>query len=126
MKHDYSTGKIYLIKCNVTGIGYVGSTKVPLKDRLNRHKTDYRGFMGFLNKPRNYRASADILINENYDMYLLEDYPCECKEELEKRESMWQIFLSKKIVLTNRNHPAKLTFDDINYVNENFKIPDFV
>jgi len=126
MKYEYDTGKIYLIKCNKTGIGYVGSTKVPLKDRLNRHETDYKGFMGLLNKPRNYRGSAEIIINEDYNIHLLEDYPCDCRRELEHREAMWQVFLTKKIMLTNKNHPHSLTYNDLKYIEDNFKIPDFV
>ena len=125
MKYDYSTGKIYLIKCNKTGLGYVGSTKVPLKDRLKRHETDYRGYMGLLNKPRNLRGSAECIINEDYDIHLIENYPCDGKRELEHREAMWQLFLTKKINLTNRNHPHQLTYKDIEDI-ENFIIPDFV
>ena len=126
MKYDYSTGKVYLIKCNKTGIGYVGSTKVPIKNRLSRHITDYKGYMGLLNKPRNYRGSAEIIINEDYDIHILENYPCSCKRELEHREAMWQVFLTKKIILTNKNHPHSLTYEDFKYIDDNFKIPEFI
>ena len=120
--HDYSTGKIYMIICNITGLRYVGSTKVPLKDRLNRHETDYRGYMGLLNKPRNFRGSAECIINGDYNMYLLQDYPCETRRELEHQESKWQVFMTKHMKLTNKNHPHQLTYKDLEEI-ETFKIP---
>jgi len=124
MKYEYDTGKIYLIKCNKTGIGYVGSTKVPLKDRLNRHETDYKGFMGLLNKPRNYRGSAEIIINEDYTINLVQNYPCQTKRQLEHQEAKWQVFMTKHMKLTNKNHPHQLTYKDLEEI-ETFKYPSF-
>lgn len=124
MKHDYSTGKIYLMKCNVTGEGYVGSTKVPLRERLYRHETDFRGFMGMTNKPRTYRGSAEIIFNNDYKIHLLENYPCLTKRELEHQEAKWQMFMSKHMKLTNKCHPHQLTYEDIKEI-ENFKCPTF-
>ena len=120
--HDYSTGKIYMIICNITGLRYVGSTKVPLKDRLNRHETDYRGYMGLLNKPRNFRGSAECIINGDYNMYLLQDYPCETRKQLEHQESKWMLFMSQYYNLTNKCMPSMITFEDFKEI-ETFKIP---
>lgn len=117
-RHTYKTGKIYLIKCNITGEGYVGSTKVSLKDRLNRHQTDYRGFMGLLNTHRHYRGSAEIIHNENYTMHLVQDFPCETKRELEKQESLWMFKYTKIMKLTNKCIPHHLTYQDLETIEK--------
>tara|TARA_R100000808_G_C2139105_1_gene147080 strand:+ start:355 stop:774 length:420 start_codon:yes stop_codon:yes gene_type:complete len=110
----YKNGKIYLIKCNKTGLGYVGSTIQPLRTRLQKHETDYRGFFEINNnKPRSYRASADILCNEDYTMELLEEYSCNNKRELEQRESLWIFKMSATHTLTNKNMPYRIGFHDM-------------
>ena len=84
----YSTGKIYGIRCNTTNLLYVGSTIETLNLRESKHLTDLKGYMGHLNKPRSYRTSFECLMNKNYDYFLIEEYPCESKAELEIRETL--------------------------------------
>jgi len=84
----YATGKIYGIRCNTTNLLYVGSTMETLKLRESKHLTDLRGFMGELKQPRKYRTSFECLMNKNYDYFLIEEYPCKTKEELEIRETL--------------------------------------
>ena len=85
----YAKSMIYGIRCKTTGELYIGSTTEDLKTRLGKHLTDLRGYMGHKNnKPRNYRSSFEVLFNDNYEMFKIEDYPCETKRELEIRESL--------------------------------------
>ena len=81
---DYQQGKIYKIDCNVTGKVYIGSTCEPiLARRLAGHVGNYRCY---LNGTSNYVSSFDILQNEDYDIVLIESYPCNSKDELHARE----------------------------------------
>ena len=81
---DYQLGKIYKIECNVTGKVYIGSTCEPtLARRLTKHVTDYKRY---LNGTYHYVSSFDILQNEDYDIVLIESYPCNSKDELHARE----------------------------------------
>ena len=115
----YKNGKLYLIKCKKTGLGYVGSTIQPLRIRLQKHETDYRGFLQINNnKPRGYRGSADIICNEDYSIYLLEDFCCNNRKELEFRESMWIFKLSATHKLTNKNIPSRIGYNDLDNISK--------
>ena len=84
---DYQLGKIYKIECNVTGKVYIGSTCEPiLARRLAGHVGNYRCY---LNGAYHYVSSFDILQNGNYDIVLIESYPCNSKDELHARERYW-------------------------------------
>ena len=81
---NYQLGKIYKIECNVTGKVYIGSTCEPiLARRLAGHVGDYKRY---LNGKFNYISSFDVLQNRNYDIVLIESYPCNSKDELHARE----------------------------------------
>ena len=79
---DYSKGKIYKIVCNTTGLVYYGSTVASLKHRLNQHITNH--------KHDGVTTSKIVIENNNYEIILLENYPCKTRKELEKKES-WYI-----------------------------------
>ena len=84
---DYQLGKIYKIECNVTGKVYIGSTCEPiLARRLAGHITDYKKY---LKGTFHYLSSFDVLQNRNYDIVLIESYPCDTKDELHARERYW-------------------------------------
>ena len=81
---DYSKSKIYRIICNKTGLVYIGSTTTKLSQRLTEHKAQY---IRFKNDKIKRKASAiEIIENDDYSIFLIEDYPCERKEQLLKRE----------------------------------------
>jgi len=81
---DYQLGKIYKIECNVTEKVYIGSTCEPtLARRLTKHLTNYKRY---LNGTYSYVSSFDVLQNRNYDIVLIESYPCNSKDELHARE----------------------------------------
>jgi hypothetical protein len=84
MPINYQLGKIYKIECNVTGLVYVGSTCEPtLARRLANHVGNYKSW---LNGAKKYMSSYKVLENDDYDIILLEKYPCENKDELHARE----------------------------------------
>jgi hypothetical protein len=85
---DYSQGKIYKIVCNETGMIYIGSTVQTLKNRLHRHKSNYKSSLD--GKTDCQCASFAIIQFDNYYIELIEHYPCNSKTELEIREGYWQ------------------------------------
>jgi len=74
MANKYDNGKIYKIVDFTNGNIYIGSTVQTLTERLAQHKRDKRC------------SSCDIIKNGDYDIILIENYPCQSKEELEARE----------------------------------------
>jgi len=75
---DYNNGKVYRIVCNETGEQYIGSTTVSLSRRLAEH---------VYNIKRNNGCKSSSIINRgNYQIVLVEDCPCESKEQLLRRE----------------------------------------
>tara|TARA_R110000744_G_scaffold378016_1_gene493624 strand:- start:436 stop:786 length:351 start_codon:yes stop_codon:yes gene_type:complete len=84
--NKYLNGKIYVIICYKTDKHYYGSTYQNLNVRLSKHKYDLKGAMGLGNVERHYRTSADVLINDNYEIILIKDYPCQNKKELQTEE----------------------------------------
>lgn len=77
---DYQNGKIYKIVCDTTNKVYYGSTtKKYLSSRLNTHKHAY------LNNLNSY-TSRYVLEGGNYSIILVENYPCNSKDELHQRE----------------------------------------
>jgi hypothetical protein len=75
---DYNNGKIYRIVCNETGEQYIGSTTLSLSQRLANHVYSI--------KRNNPCKSSSIIERGNYEMVLIEDCPCETKEQLHRRE----------------------------------------
>lgn len=81
---NYQLGKIYKIVSNVTGDVYIGSTtKKYLSERLKDHKYEYKRY---LNGERGYITSFKIIESGDYDIILLENCPCETKDQLHARE----------------------------------------
>jgi hypothetical protein len=83
--HDfYKNGKIYKIVCNITGDQYIGSTCKSLTQRLANHRSAYKQLLN--DNKKNYTTSFKILEKNDYNIILLEDYPCNNKEQLNARE----------------------------------------
>ena len=84
-ENKYQRGKIYKIVCNLTGLIYVGSTiEKTLAYRLHGHKSDYNHSLK--NNLNWNKTSFQILQNDDYDIVLIELFPCNSKDELHKRE----------------------------------------
>lgn len=78
---DYDKSKIYKIVCNITGLTYYGSTLQPISKRMYGHRSDYK-----LNKGC---KSELVLAGCDYNYSLVEEVPCENKEQLLRRERFW-------------------------------------
>lgn len=83
----YANAKIYKITCNVTGLCYVGSTCLTLSQRLRKHEYNYKYY---LEGKTNYVTSFEILENDDYQISLLQSYPCEDNKELLVKEGWYQ------------------------------------
>ena len=83
----YESGRIYKIVDNAYTKCYVGSTCETLTKRFQRHRENYKAY---LDGKRNKNASSVILFDEfgveNCKIELIENYPCNNKEELHRRE----------------------------------------
>jgi len=81
--NKYKNGKIYKIVCDTTNMTYIGSTIQGLSSRLSGHRADYKRY---LNKKKYFISSYKILENNNYKIILIDNCPCNSKEELHKIE----------------------------------------
>lgn len=79
---NYRNGKMYRVVCNITGKQYVGSTTTPLSKRLGSHVSQYKN-------NGTYYSVFEVLENGNYEIILIEEYPCDTKEQLLRRERYW-------------------------------------
>lgn len=79
---NYQNAKIYRLVCNRTGLQYIGSTTAKLCVRLSQHRT--------LRKADSSGTSKMVLEHDDYDIVLIEDFPCDRKEQLLARER-WYI-----------------------------------
>lgn len=84
--HDYSKGKIYKIVCNITGECYIGSTVETLNNRLSGHKYDYKKW---LEGNGDNVSSFEVMKQNDFQILLLELYPCNDITELIAREQYW-------------------------------------
>ena len=98
--NKYENGKIYRIVCNITGLQYYGSTCATLEKRLIGHKNDYNYRM---NENASNMTSFKIIENGNYEILLVELFPCNSKDELLKREG----FYIKNNVCVNKVLPGR-------------------
>ena len=91
----YNDGKIYFLMNNVNHeIFYIGSTIRKLKYRLSSHIINAFDFnsSNFDSQKSNYIRLMNIDNNKgikNISIHLIENYPCNSKEELLSRERYW-------------------------------------
>jgi len=104
---DYSKGKIYRIVCDTSGEVYYGSTIQSLSMRLTGHKVDAK---------RSRCSSKQIIDRGNYSIVLVEEYPCENKEQLARRER----FYIDNNVCVNKVIPTR-TLQEYRDVNKAWK-----
>ena len=99
---SFENGKVYKIVCNITNEFYIGSTEEPtLARRLADHV--YRCKRWKVGKSRMI-TSYRIIDRNDYDILLIEKFPCDSRDELKARESFYQkqakgdpLFVNKKI-----------------------------
>ena len=107
---DYQLGKIYKIVDNTNNNVYIGSTCKTLKQRLSGHVSDYKRY---LKGKYCYVTSFDIFKNDDYEILLVESFPCDYKDELLARERYW----TNKIDCINKNKPG--LFNELGEVKYN-------
>ena len=90
---DYKNGKIYKITSNSTDKIYIGSTCQLLCKRIAKHRGNYKEFLD--GKYSNV-SSYELIKFDDAIITLIEDYPCERKEQLLSRERYY-IELNKDI-----------------------------
>jgi len=93
---NYSNAKIYKLTCRITGEIYVGSTVNTLETRLNQHKSTGC-------------SSRQIINRGDYEISLIEDFPCENRSELLQRERLQY----DRIPNINKNRPIVTTAEAI-------------
>ena len=100
---NYQLGKIYKLHCNVTTKDYYGSTCLSLQERLSSHVSKHRRFVNGKVGTENYCRAFLILDNNNYTITLVENFPCDSKDELETRER----YFIENHDCVNKQHPTR-------------------
>ncbi|MBS1738475.1 MAG: hypothetical protein JSS98_17985 [Bacteroidetes bacterium] len=97
---DYKNGKIYKIYTPEFHLFYVGSTCLPLEERLIEHQSSYQSYENQLGKGKKmaHCGSYFILDMEGICIKLIEDYPCNNKRELLLREKYYYDKYKDRIV----------------------------
>jgi len=95
MNSKYQNGKIYCIWSYETDEIYIGSTYKELGNRFMKHKNKYKRF---LNGIGHNRLSFEILKYGDAEIGIIEEYPCNTKQELLRREGE----LQKQIKCVNK------------------------
>ena len=90
MENKYQRGKIYKIWDNGYNKCYIGSTCEDLNRRMAGHKRVYRRYLNGKNENFTVFAIFDDYGVENCKIELLENYPCNSREELRQREGQHQ------------------------------------
>ena len=78
----YANGKIYMIESASAGLVYYGSSCDQLSKRLSKH------IYTFKHSEKKNKAS-EIFIYPDYKIVLVENFPCNTKEELLAREAYY-------------------------------------
>ena len=117
---DYSKCVIYKLCCKNLDVKdiYVGST-CNFTRRKNRHKTDSSNL-----NSKVYKFIRDNGGFQNWDMVMVEEYPCENKMQKVKRERHWYEELKATL---NTNHPSssKKETGERYYKNNKEKIKEY-
>jgi len=92
-KNKYHNGKIYTIRSHKTDMFYIGSTVQPISKRFSEHKIE--------------RNTTSKIIFDFGDAYyeLLENFKCENKDQLNKREG--ELIRLNKDKCVNINIPCR-------------------
>jgi hypothetical protein len=109
---DFGKAKIYVLRRRDTNaIFYCGSTCTSLSLRLKEHKK--------ASKKRNYPVYRYMRENEIVPtIELIENFPCNCKEELHKREGYHIKILRKSWVLQNYSIAGR---SKLEYIKDNLE-----
>jgi hypothetical protein len=81
---NYQKSKIYKLYSPSQNIIYYGSTCETLAQRLAKHKYSYKAYNN--DNTKHYLTSFLVLECEDYKIELVEEYPCNNRQQLEKKE----------------------------------------
>ena len=108
---NYNNSKIYKLVCNDPNLIYIGSTTQKLCQRLSKHKNHY--------KDNRCISSKHLFDIGNVKIILIEEFNCENKEQLLKRERHY----IELLVCVNKRLPGRTkkewTNDNKERVKEN-------
>jgi hypothetical protein len=107
---NYANGKIYTIRSYQTDEIYIGSTTQSLSKRLSCHKADYNKWK---NGKCHYVTSFKLLDYDDVYIELLEEYPCDNRAQLEKKEGEY-IRKTDKCVNKNITGRTKKEYNEMN------------
>lgn len=83
---NYKNGKIYTLRSNQIDKIYIGSSCMKLCDRLKSHRHSLKKYIKNNKNNLMWYSAFDMLIFDDCYIELLEDYPCDNREQLLKRE----------------------------------------
>jgi len=116
---NYNQGKIYKLISTETDNVYVGSTSLNyLSSRLVCHRADYARWLA---RKYSYVSSFEIVKYEDCKIILLENFPCDSKDQLTAREQYW-IDTTPECV-NNRKANTGLSIDE--YQKQYNQLPKF-
>ena len=95
--NKFHNAKIYTIRSPESDKIYIGSTCQPLHKRLHEHRKNYQMF---LNGKYHNISSFEVIKNENHYIELLEEFKCENKNQLHKREG--ELIREHKLICVNK------------------------
>lgn len=111
---DYK-GKIYKIHSAHLNKCYIGSTKKPLAYRFEQHKM---AFQKYVRDNTQWKSVFEVLLDSNATIELIEDYSCEDRKALCKREGHF----IKTMTCCNKNiagrSPAQWRIDNCERLRE--------
>lgn len=82
---NYQNSKIYKISCNKTGLCYYGATTRSINHRLSVHEWRFNNY----DRIKKRYTSSLIIENGDYQIELVEEYPCNSYEEMTAREDYY-------------------------------------
>ena len=78
---DFQKAKIYRVVNDINNMTYYGSTCSPLSTRMSKHRWSYNN-----NENKTYLQFGQI---SDCKIFLIENFPCNSKEELRQRERFY-------------------------------------
>jgi hypothetical protein len=92
----YQRGLLYKLVCNKTGLLYVGSTIQSLTERKSKHLHDLKRWR---RDGKRGCSAYKVIEAGDFDIILLEEYPCDTKANLRLKEQDW----IEQLTCVNRN-----------------------
>jgi hypothetical protein len=119
---DYSKSKIYKLTSSNSNEIYIGSTVNNLSKRKAHHIADYKSYL--LNKKKYITSFKIIEYGGDIDICLLEEYPCDNKEQLHQKERFYienNLCINKIIPTRTKNEYNELNKDKIKEYQQQYR-----